>query len=161
MACHKRDVFTGARLVRRRRVLGAGTAIGAFLAFGLSPLVGAPAANADGFDLENLEVSAGDEDPGGDVTSSDVDDAPIVRFVNKVMVDAIKKGASDIHFEPYEKHFRIRLRQDGVLTEIARPPVALAMKVSAPLNPAPAKSFLSSSLVTVWPPTLMARRKAK
>ena len=90
--------------------------------------------DADGFDLENLEVSAGDEDPGAEVTSSDVDDAPIVRFVNKVMVDAIKKGASDIHFEPYEKHFRIRLRQDGVLTEIARPPVALAMKVSARLK---------------------------
>ena len=90
--------------------------------------------DAEGFDLENLEVSAGDEDPGADVTNSDVDDAPIVRFVNKVMVDAIKKGASDIHFEPYEKHFRIRLRQDGVLTEIARPPVALAMKVSARLK---------------------------
>ncbi|HSC14162.1 MAG TPA: type IV-A pilus assembly ATPase PilB, partial [Gammaproteobacteria bacterium] len=90
--------------------------------------------DAEGFDLENLEVSAGDEDPGAEVTSSDVDDAPIVRFVNKVMVDAIKKGASDIHFEPYEKHFRIRLRQDGVLTEIARPPVALAMKVSARLK---------------------------
>src|SRR6185503_20217059 len=58
----------------------------------------------EGFDLENLEVT-------GDVSTSDVDDAPIVRFVNKVMVDAIKKGASDIHFEPYEKHFRIRLRQ--------------------------------------------------
>jgi type IV pilus assembly protein PilB len=90
--------------------------------------------DAEGFDLENLEVSAGDDDPGAEVTTSDVDDAPIVRFVNKVMVDAIKKGASDIHFEPYEKHFRIRLRQDGVLTEIARPPVALAMKVSARLK---------------------------
>jgi type IV pilus assembly protein PilB len=88
----------------------------------------------EGFDLENLEVSGGDEDPAGDVASSEIDDAPIVRFVNKVMVDAIKKGASDIHFEPYEKHFRIRLRQDGVLTEIARPPVALAMKVSARLK---------------------------
>jgi type IV pilus assembly protein PilB len=86
------------------------------------------------FDLENLEVSAGDEDVGADVNSSDIDDAPIVRFVNKVMVDAIKKGASDIHFEPYEKHFRIRLRQDGVLTEIARPPVALAGKVAARLK---------------------------
>jgi type IV pilus assembly protein PilB len=90
--------------------------------------------DADGFDLENLEVSGGDEEPGGDVSTSEIDDAPIVRFVNKVMVDAIKKGASDIHFEPYEKHFRIRLRQDGVLTEIARPPVALAMKVSARLK---------------------------
>jgi type IV pilus assembly protein PilB len=89
----------------------------------------------DGFDLENLEVSGGDEEAvGGDVSTSDIDDAPIVRFVNKVMVDAIKKGASDIHFEPYEKHFRIRLRQDGVLTEIARPPVALAMKVAARLK---------------------------
>jgi len=90
--------------------------------------------DAEGFDLENLEVSGGDEDHGADVTTSDIDDAPIVRFVNKVMVDAIKKGASDIHFEPYEKHFRIRLRQDGVLTEIARPPVTLAMKVSARLK---------------------------
>jgi type IV pilus assembly protein PilB len=88
----------------------------------------------DGFDLENLEVSGGDEEPHADAASSDIDDAPIVRFVNKVMIDAIKKGASDIHFEPYEKHFRIRLRQDGVLTEIARPPVALAMKVSARLK---------------------------
>ncbi len=90
--------------------------------------------DGEGFDLENLEVTGGEEDPGADVTTSDIDDAPIVRFVNKVMVDAIKKGASDIHFEPYEKHFRIRLRQDGVLTEIARPPVALAMKVSARLK---------------------------
>jgi len=88
----------------------------------------------EGFDLENLEVSGGEEEVTGDVTTSDIDDAPIVRFVNKVMVDAIKKGASDIHFEPYEKHFRIRLRQDGVLTEIARPPVALAMKISARLK---------------------------
>jgi type IV pilus assembly protein PilB len=88
----------------------------------------------DDFDLENLEISGGDEEAAGDASSSDIDDAPIVRFVNKVMVDAIKKGASDIHFEPYEKHFRIRLRQDGVLTEIARPPVALAMKVSARLK---------------------------
>ena len=88
----------------------------------------------DDFDLENLEVSAGDEDVGDEVSSSDIDDAPIVRFVNKVMVDAIKRGASDIHFEPYEKHFRIRLRQDGVLTEIARPPVALSGKVAARLK---------------------------
>ena len=88
----------------------------------------------DDFDLENLEVSAGDEEVASELSTQDIDDAPIVRFVNKVMVDAIKKGASDIHFEPYEKHFRIRLRQDGVLTEIARPPVALAMKVSARLK---------------------------
>ncbi len=90
--------------------------------------------DGEGFDLENLEIAGAEEDPGADVSTSDIDDAPIVRFVNKVMVDAIKKGASDIHFEPYEKHFRIRLRQDGVLTEIARPPVTLAMKVSARLK---------------------------
>jgi len=88
----------------------------------------------DDFDLENLEVSAGDEEVGAEISSADVDDAPIVRFVNKVMIDAIRRGASDIHFEPYEKHFRIRLRQDGVLTEIARPPVALSMKVAARLK---------------------------
>ena len=60
----------------------------------------------DDFDLENLEVTGGDED-GRRATSSsrdDVEDAPIVRFVNKMLLDAIKKGASDIHFEPYEKH---------------------------------------------------------
>jgi type IV pilus assembly protein PilB len=88
----------------------------------------------DDFDMDNLEVSGGDEDPGGDVSSADIDDAPVVRFVNKVMLDAIKRSASDIHFEPYEKYYRIRLRQDGVLTEIARPPVALAMKVAARLK---------------------------
>jgi type IV pilus assembly protein PilB len=84
--------------------------------------------------LENLEVSSGDLDPGAEITNADVDDAPVVRFVNKVMLDAIKRGASDIHFEPYEKFYRIRLRQDGVLTEIAKPPVALAMKVAARLK---------------------------
>ncbi|HEX7080737.1 MAG TPA: type IV-A pilus assembly ATPase PilB [Gammaproteobacteria bacterium] len=88
----------------------------------------------DDFDLEKLEVSGGEEEVGGEITSADVDDAPIVRFVNKVMLDAIKRGASDIHFEPYEKFYRIRLRQDGVLTEIAKPPVALAMKVAARLK---------------------------
>ena len=86
------------------------------------------------FDLENLEVSGGDEDVGGEVTRADVEDAPIVRFVNKVMLDAIKRGASDIHFEPYEKHYRVRLRLDGVLKEIAQPPVALASKVAARLK---------------------------
>jgi type IV pilus assembly protein PilB len=89
----------------------------------------------DDFDLENLEVSGGDDDALGDeVSRAEVDDAPVVRFVNKVMLDAIKRGASDIHFEPYEKYFRIRLRQDGVLTEIARPPAALAIKVAARLK---------------------------
>ena len=89
----------------------------------------------DDFDMENLEVSGGDEDPNaGEISSADVDDAPVVRFVNKIMLDSIKRSASDIHFEPYEKYYRIRLRQDGVLTEVAKPPVALAMKVAARLK---------------------------
>jgi type IV pilus assembly protein PilB len=89
----------------------------------------------DDFDIENLEVSGGDfEDDGPEITNADVEDAPVVKFVNKVMLDAIKRGASDIHFEPYEKYYRIRLRQDGVLDEIARPPIALALKVAARLK---------------------------
>ncbi|MGD8323740.1 MAG: type IV-A pilus assembly ATPase PilB [Gammaproteobacteria bacterium] len=90
--------------------------------------------DTDDFDLENLDVSGGDEGPSDEITRADIDDAPIVKFVNKIMVDAIKKGASDIHFEPYEKHYRIRLRQDGVLTEVAKPPVQTAMKVAARLK---------------------------
>jgi type IV pilus assembly protein PilB len=88
----------------------------------------------DDFDLENLEVSGGEEELEDDVSSSEVDDAPVVRFVNKVMIDSIKREASDIHFEPYEKFYRIRLRQDGVLVEIAKPPAALALKVAARLK---------------------------
>ncbi len=88
----------------------------------------------EGVDLEALEVSGGDEDLGDAVSRDDVEDAPIVRFVNKVMLDAIRRGASDIHFEPYEKTFRVRLRMDGVLKEIAQPPVQLAGKISARLK---------------------------
>ena len=87
----------------------------------------------DDFDLENLDVSSGEEQLD-EVTRDDVDDAPVVRFVNKVLLDAIKRGASDIHFEPYEKYFRVRTRLDGVLNEIAQPPAALANKVSARLK---------------------------
>src|SRR6202171_2730744 len=89
----------------------------------------------DDFDLENLEVTGGDEDPNADALGrDDVEDAPIVRFVNKILLDAIKKGASDIHFEPYEKMFRIRTRLDGVLKEVALPPVQLAVKIVARLK---------------------------
>jgi len=88
-----------------------------------------------GFDLENLDVTGGDEDmEGAGVTRDDIEDAPIVRFVNKLLLDAIRRGASDIHFEPYEKMYRIRLRMDGVLKEVAQPPVQLAMKLSARLK---------------------------
>jgi type IV pilus assembly protein PilB len=89
----------------------------------------------EGMDLDSLETVGGDEAEGGDkVTRDDVEDAPIVRFVNKVMLDAIRRGASDIHFEPYEKVYRVRLRMDGVLKELAAPPVQLAQKLSARLK---------------------------
>jgi type IV pilus assembly protein PilB len=86
------------------------------------------------FDLENLDVSHADDAVDSDASREDVEDAPIVRFVNKIMLDAIRKSASDIHFEPYEKYYRIRLRIDGVLREIAQPPVQLATKLAARLK---------------------------
>jgi type IV pilus assembly protein PilB len=88
----------------------------------------------DDFDLENLDVGSSSDQEDEGVTKDDVDDAPVVRFVNKILLDAIKKGASDIHFEPYEKIFRVRTRLDGVLSEVAQPPVALANKVCARLK---------------------------
>ncbi len=86
----------------------------------------------DDFDLENLDIE-GEEEEDQDI-SSDIEDAPVVRFVNKILLDAIKRGASDVHFEPYEKIFRVRTRLDGVLSEVAQPPVALAGKVCARLK---------------------------
>jgi type IV pilus assembly protein PilB len=85
-------------------------------------------------DLESLEVQGGEEELDEKIGRDDVEDAPIVRFVNKVMLDAIRRGASDIHFEPFEKTYRVRLRMDGVLKEIAQPPVQLAPKLSARLK---------------------------
>ncbi len=86
----------------------------------------------DDFDLENLDVGPDEEED--DIQKDDVEDAPVVRFVNKVLLDAIKRGASDVHFEPYEKFFRVRTRLDGVLSEVAQPPVILANKVCARLK---------------------------
>jgi type IV pilus assembly protein PilB len=62
------------------------------------------------------------------------DDAPVVKFVNKVLFDAIKQGASDIHFEPYEREYRVRVRSDGVLQEVVRPPKGLAPRLAARLK---------------------------
>ena len=87
----------------------------------------------DDFDLENLDVGDGDDEQD-EVSKDDIEDAPVVRFVNKVLLDAIKRGASDVHFEPYEKIFRVRTRLDGVLSEVAQPPVALSNKVCARLK---------------------------
>ena len=84
----------------------------------------------DEFDnLEDLEVA--EERGPDDGEDSEVDDAPVVKFVNKVLLDAIKKGASDLHFEPYEKYYRVRFRVDGVLSEVAKPPIGLAGKIAA------------------------------
>ncbi|HEY3488181.1 MAG TPA: type IV-A pilus assembly ATPase PilB, partial [Gammaproteobacteria bacterium] len=82
-------------------------------------------------DLENLEISAEEEDTGKGGKDADVDDTPVVRFVNKVLLDAINKGASDIHFEPYEKFCRVRFRIDGMLREIAKPPINMTMRITA------------------------------
>jgi len=84
--------------------------------------------------LDDLEITGGDEDAGQDISEAEVDDTPVVRFINKVMLDAINKGVSDIHFEPYEKKYRVRFRQDGILREVASPPTSLANKLSARLK---------------------------
>ncbi len=91
-------------------------------------------ANLD--DEFDLDVELVDEEAAGkqDAAGDGADEAPIVRFVNKVLLDAIKGGASDIHFEPYEKAYRIRFRTDGVLAEVARPPLALGPRLSARLK---------------------------
>ena len=97
--------------------------------------VAMPSLSDDDIDLENLEVTGGDDEAGAETQGrDDVEDAPIVRFVNKILLDAIRKGASDVHFEPYEKIFRIRTRIDGVLKEVALPPVQLAVKIVARLK---------------------------
>ena len=82
----------------------------------------------DGFDIENPDEDR-QEAAGGDA-----DDAPVVRFVNKMLLDAIKGGSSDLHFEPYEKTYRVRFRTDGILHEVARPPIQLAPRISARLK---------------------------
>jgi type IV pilus assembly protein PilB len=84
-------------------------------------------------DLDNLDI-ANEDDASRDDSDLNVDDAPIVRYVNKILVDAINGGASDIHFEPYEKKFRIRFRQDGLLNEVGAPPVNLAGRLVARLK---------------------------
>jgi len=94
-----------------------------------------PELAGDDFEMESLETTGSDDDAEAAAADrSDVEDAPIVRFVNKVMLDAIRRGTSDIHFEPYERSYRIRFRLDGVLKEVAAPPVQLAIKLAARLK---------------------------
>lgn len=95
-----------------------------------------PIVDVEDTELESLDISTEEGIPAAteEAGSSEVDDAPIVRFVNKVLLDAINRGASDIHFEPYEKMYRVRLRQDGVLGEVASPPVNLGTRLAARLK---------------------------
>ncbi|MBH3331086.1 type IV-A pilus assembly ATPase PilB [Pseudomonas oryzihabitans] len=90
-----------------------------------------------GLDLGDIDLDLeadGGERPQEAVAGTDADDAPVVKFVNKMLLDAIKKGSSDLHFEPYEKMYRVRFRTDGVLHEAARPPVQLVSRISARLK---------------------------
>ncbi|CAM8660301.1 PulE Type II secretory pathway, ATPase PulE/Tfp pilus assembly pathway, ATPase PilB [Oxalobacteraceae bacterium] len=84
-----------------------------------------------GDDLENIALI--DESPSNssDTSSNEIDDAPVVRFLQKILTDAINMGASDLHFEPFEKFYRIRFRVDGVLREIAQPPLAIKEKLAS------------------------------
>ncbi len=85
-------------------------------------------------DLDNLDVEAVDTNANAGDDSTEADEAPIVKYINKVLLDAIKGGSSDIHFEPYEKSYRVRFRTDGVLHEVSRPPVNLATRMAARLK---------------------------
>ncbi len=83
----------------------------------------------DDLDLELADET--EEAAGADTGSVEVDDAPVVRFIQKILLDAINEGASDVHFEPYEKYYRIRFRTDGVLREIAQPPLVIKEKIAS------------------------------
>jgi type IV pilus assembly protein PilB len=80
-------------------------------------------------DLSGMEMTDAEEHP--DVTTEEVDDAPVVKYVSKILLDAINGGASDIHFEPYEKFYRIRYRMDGILYDVAQPPLAIKEKIAS------------------------------
>jgi len=80
-------------------------------------------------DLENLDI--GPEEEESAASRAEADDAPVVKYVNKILLDAINKGASDVHFEPYEKRYRVRYRIDGILSEVASPPISIAAKLTA------------------------------
>ena len=88
----------------------------------------------DDMHLDDLDMEAIDDDDKDSSESNGEDEAPIVRFINKMLIDAIKLGASDIHFEPYEKSYRVRFRVDGILREMAKPPANLAQRLAARLK---------------------------
>lgn len=82
-------------------------------------------------ELDILEISADNEELDKEAIDAATEDAPVVKFVNKILVDAIKKGVSDIHFESFEKDYRIRYRLDGILTEVACPPISLSNRITS------------------------------
>ena len=84
--------------------------------------------------LAELDIVGEDDENNSDQDDSGIDDAPIVKYVNKILMDAIRKGASDIHVEPFEKHLRIRFRMDGVLQEVTKQPINLAGRLAARLK---------------------------
>ena len=91
--------------------------------------------SADEAGLEDLDLESQEVDQKGvEATASEAEDAPIVRYINKILLDAIRRGASDIHFEPYERFFRVRMRVDGQLKEFAKPPIQMANRLAARLK---------------------------
>lgn len=89
----------------------------------------------NGLDEESLAgIEVADTDKRQQEESESKDDAPIVIYINKILTDAIRKGASDLHFEPYEKRYRIRFRIDGILHEVSEPPISLSGRISARLK---------------------------
>ncbi|WP_153132188.1 type IV-A pilus assembly ATPase PilB [Dechloromonas hortensis] len=84
---------------------------------------------SDDINLDFLDEEAAAK--ADEANGQDIDDAPVVKFIQKMLLDAINDGASDIHFEPYEKYYRIRFRVDGILREIATPPLAIKEKIAS------------------------------
>jgi type IV pilus assembly protein PilB len=84
--------------------------------------------------MEDLEIDLQESDTGvttGDEESAEIEDAPVVRYLQKILMDAIAAGVSDIHFEPYEKFYRVRYRLDGILMEMAQPPLVIKDKLAS------------------------------
>ena len=97
--------------------------------------IGEALGTIDDIHLDDLDIEAVDDDDNTNADmGADGDDAPIVRFVNKLLLDGIKQGCSDIHFEPYEKMYRVRFRTDGILKEVTKPPINLAPRLAARLK---------------------------
>ncbi|MBB1520250.1 type IV-A pilus assembly ATPase PilB [Aquipseudomonas guryensis] len=107
-----------------------GDALEKFFDTGSSGMEDLADVDLDGLDVEAVNDDKDDTSGGGEAA----DDAPVVRFINKMLLDAIKGGSSDLHFEPYEKAYRVRFRTDGILHEVARPPIQLASRISARLK---------------------------